>query len=511
MSDSSQGPRLVFSDGKEVSVAGRMFIGRSPECPVHLEGVGVSRQHALIEVVEQKVILTDLGSRNGTWLNDRKIDTPTELGDGDRLRISKIELQFRVGSATLPTRPHRPAPQTVIVSDSTEVTTAHPVALHEKRGTALWPAGIPTTFVRSDTGAEFGINRNIKIGREASNDLVLEKDASASAQHAQVELVSGKVVLSDLGSANGTWVNGKRILSPTALEHGDRIRIGDAVFRLRVGDRPLPPLDGALQPLKTRGQRWVLPLVGVGILGLGALILLLFGGLLAWPRLEANRSAAARAQALRALVVVIVPVGDVQNPQATSAGSGSLLSKDGFVLTNYHVLADTKTGQYYNQDGVALIGLNWQDPQAKPDTFYLCRIVAVEADLDLALLQAIATAQGAALPADLSFPFIQLGNSDRLAIGDPITILGYPGTGMTTPTITNGVVSGFFPAGDLAQGWIKTDAEISSGNSGGMAIDEESRLVGIPTIVVTGETSLGKIGYVRPINLALPFLHTYLP
>jgi S1-C subfamily serine protease len=160
---------------------------------------------------------------------------------------------------------------------------------------------------------------------------------------------------------------------------------------------------------------------------------------------------------------------------------------------------------------VVLIGLNWDDPEAKPDTFYLCRIAAVDAALDLALLQAIATDRGEALPAGLTFPYIQVGDSERLEIGDTVTIIGFPSTGMTTPTFTNGVVSGFFPDGDLELGWIKTDAEISSGNSGGMAIDAESRLIGVPTIVVTGEQALGKIGYVRPINVALPLIQEYLP
>jgi S1-C subfamily serine protease len=56
------------------------------------------------------------------------------------------------------------------------------------------------------------------------------------------------------------------------------------------------------------------------------------------------------------------------------------------------------------------------------------------------------------------------------------------------------------------RGWIKTDAEINPGNSGGMAINERGELIGVPTIVVSGREVTGKIGVIRPINLAYPLI-----
>jgi len=89
MDESSQTPRLVCADGHEIMVIGQLTIGRSPECQVQLEDSGVSRRHAMIEVVNQRVMLSDLGSSNGTSLNDQQITAPAELRDGDRLHISK--------------------------------------------------------------------------------------------------------------------------------------------------------------------------------------------------------------------------------------------------------------------------------------------------------------------------------------------------------------------------------------------------------------------------------------
>jgi pSer/pThr/pTyr-binding forkhead associated (FHA) protein len=489
MSELSQAPRLMSSDGREIIITGVLTFGRSPECTVQLQDALVSRQHAGLELADQKVILTDLGSRNGTWVNKDRVTAPVELHNGDRIRIGKTVYIFKAAQGTS-------VPQTA--ADGAPVGTAQ---------TLYWQTGIPMTLVRSDTGAEFGLNRSISLGRDESNDLALKDDTSASGAHARIELVGGQAVVMDQKSSNGTWVNGRRIQGPTALRHGDRLRVGNAMFRLRVGERPLPPLDAAAQARKSKGQKWVWPVVGVGILVFCVLAVIL-GVVLGLPAIEKGMQTSAREKALHALVVVVVPV---QGTDLTSSGSGSLLNEDGYVLTNYHVIADPDTRQYYNNDGLVYIGLNWNDPQAEPDTFYQCRVVDVNEALDLALLQVKATNKGGALPADLVFPYIRVGDSNSLKVEDQITIIGFPTTGGVTATITYGRVSGFYPDGNIDKGWIKTDAEISGGNSGGMAINQSGELIGVPTIVVTGERTLGKIGYVRPIELAMSLIRKYLP
>ncbi|MCJ7433645.1 MAG: serine protease [Anaerolineales bacterium] len=105
---------------------------------------------------------------------------------------------------------------------------------------------------------------------------------------------------------------------------------------------------------------------------------------------------------------------------------------------------------------------------------------------------------------DLNFHFIPVGDSDELNTGDPITIIGFPGVGGYTPTLTTGVVSGFL----ADEGLIKTDAEISAGNSGGMAINQKGELIGVPTLKTTGTDYLG---YIRPINLARDIIKSACP
>jgi putative serine protease PepD len=128
----------------------------------------------------------------------------------------------------------------------------------------------------------------------------------------------------------------------------------------------------------------------------------------------------------------------------------------------------------------------------------------------------VATEEGDDLPPDLEFPTLPMGDSDTVSIGDELVVIGFPGlpapgtqaqVGGATVTLTRGTVSGFLEdeAGRL-RGWIKTDAEINPGNSGGMAINERGELIGIPTIVVSGREVTGKIGVIRPINLARPLI-----
>jgi two-component system cell cycle response regulator len=72
----------------------RMTLGRSPECDVCLENLGISRRHAELREVGDTVTLYDLGSSNGTHLNEQRIQAPVELKDGDVVRLGSAVLKF---------------------------------------------------------------------------------------------------------------------------------------------------------------------------------------------------------------------------------------------------------------------------------------------------------------------------------------------------------------------------------------------------------------------------------
>lgn len=204
-------------------------------------------------------------------------------------------------------------------------------------------------------------------------------------------------------------------------------------------------------------------------------------------------------QALLGTVQIIAPTGS----GASSTGSGTTLTPKGHILTNFHVIGNPDTGRLYNRSGDIFVALNPPDLRADPEVRYVAEVVEVDRGLDLALLKLRALVTGEALPADLELPVMPVGDSDTVNIGDQLSIIGFPGLGGNTVTYTRGTVSGFL----TGEGWIKTDAEINSGNSGGAAIDASGKLVGIPSEANAERTEVpGKIGLVRPVNLARPLI-----
>lgn len=516
MNDFSHLPRLARSDGQEFVVTDKMVIGRLPECQVQVKDGLASRRHAMLEIAGEKVTLTDLDSNNGTWVNDQKVTKPLELHNGDRIRIAETTFVFKS-----PAQPQKEE------EDSAT------------NRTMAWQTGSLMTLVRGSDGAEFGLSRNMRIGRDDTNDLPLKGDSSASQFHAAVELLDGRVAISDMNSNNGTWVNGKRIAGKTLLKHGDKIRMGNTVLRLRVGDLPLPPLDPTAAPQsKTTSNVWMWVAVFLVVAGLLLVCVLTVPAAVIFTSRGSSPTAAAAAatsdipkikqEALRSLAYILVPDQDYKT-NGWSTGSGSFINKQGYILTNFHVIGftegeamnsgkntgDLKNTLYKDQEFI-LAGINWSNPLAKPDTYYRCEIIKTDPYLDLALLHVVEIYNMeddtvSPLPADLSFPFIPIGNSDNLKILEPITIIGFPGVGGETPTAIDDQVAGFSPDDNynIENGWIKTGPVISSGNSGGMAINQKGELIGIPTMIMYNDTD--KIGYIRPIKLALSLIQEFLP
>lgn len=207
-------------------------------------------------------------------------------------------------------------------------------------------------------------------------------------------------------------------------------------------------------------------------------------------------------RALAATVRVIVP--DDGATGSASVGSGSVVSEQGHILTNFHVVGDASTRQIYNRAGRILIAVSAPgEPVGAPEIRYQAELIEADHQFDLALLKIRAMEDGSPLPATLALTPLPIGDSDNVQLGDELTIIGYPGLGGDTVTLTRGIVAGYLPD----EGWLKTDAEINPGNSGGTAINSAGQLVGVPSAESRATTDPGKIGLVRPINLAQTLLH----
>ncbi len=208
---------------------------------------------------------------------------------------------------------------------------------------------------------------------------------------------------------------------------------------------------------------------------------------------------AARERALRATVMIIVRVEGRGFESVT--GSGSVITRRGYILTNNHLFYDDN-GRPYNTQLEALIAFpSRQDMKSDAQIQYRAVLVESDAPSDLALLRLTARRNGSALPATLELDTLPIGDSDAVAYGDILTIVGYPGIGGDSLTLTSGNVSGFL----AREGWIKTDAEINQGNSGGPALNAKYELIGVASAASQADELdlAGKLGLVRPIRFAL--------
>lgn len=188
--------------------------------------------------------------------------------------------------------------------------------------------------------------------------------------------------------------------------------------------------------------------------------------------------------------------GTVEVLTDTGAGSACVISETGYILTNFHVV-QAQSGSVYEEVVVALNLSNYRPPEE----VFKAAVVRYDEDLDLALLKVTSGIYGQEVPEDYLFYSIPLGNPEEVRIGEKIFLAGYPGvggTGTRVPvTFTQGIVSGYDTTwfGRL----IKTDGEINSGNSGGAALDEEYRLIGLPTTIIGHDS--GQIGFIHPLWL----------
>ncbi len=170
--------------------------------------------------------------------------------------------------------------------------------------------------------------------------------------------------------------------------------------------------------------------------------------------------------------------GDQANQQAQAGlGSGVIISPDGYILTNNHVV-----------EGADEIEVTLTDSRRAR-----ARVIGTDPETDLAILK---------IELD-KLPVIVLGNSDQLAVGDQVLAIGNPfGVGQS---VTSGIVSalGRSQLGiNTFENFIQTDAAINPGNSGGALVDVNGNLLGINTAIYSRSGGSMGIGFAIPVSTA---------
>ncbi|WP_082337063.1 Do family serine endopeptidase [Porphyrobacter sp. AAP60] len=180
--------------------------------------------------------------------------------------------------------------------------------------------------------------------------------------------------------------------------------------------------------------------------------------------------------------------GQPQTREAQSLGSGFIISADGFVVTNNHVISPPDTRAKLESITVTL-----------PDgTEYEAELVGADAASDLAVLK---------IKANRSFPYVAFGDSSATRVGEWVVAIGNPfGLG---GTVTSGIISAVYRntgQGGAYDRYLQTDASINRGNSGGPLFDMRGNVIGINNAIFSPSGGSVGIGFAIPAEIAAPIV-----
>jgi serine protease Do len=182
--------------------------------------------------------------------------------------------------------------------------------------------------------------------------------------------------------------------------------------------------------------------------------------------------------------------GDLPDIKEQGLGSGVIVSPDGYILTNNHVV-----------EGADELKVSLAD-----DREFTAKVIGSDPKTDIAVIK---------IEADV-LPTLTLADSDKLRVGDVVFAVGNPLK--VGQTVTMGIVSALgrrFPDEETQQAqpyqsFIQTDASINMGNSGGALVDAKGRLVGINSAIISTSGGNIGIGFAIPVNLASSIMHSLI-
>jgi serine protease Do len=180
--------------------------------------------------------------------------------------------------------------------------------------------------------------------------------------------------------------------------------------------------------------------------------------------------------------------GQPQTRQAQSLGSGFLISADGYIVTNAHVVSAGAEGA--TVDSITVTLTNREE--------YPATLVGRDAASDLAVLK---------ISAKKPLPFVKFGDSTRARVGDWVVAIGNPFA--LSGTVTAGIISAVHRAtGGAYDRFIQTDASINQGNSGGPMFDMRGNVIGINSQILSPSGGNVGIGFAIPAEQAVPVIET---
>lgn len=200
----------------------RLTIGRDKSNGLVINDEGLSMFHAELRQEDGKLYVWDSGSVNGTFLNGEKVAQKAEVKAGDVIRLHLAEI--------------------LITDPSKEPSRAVPVINREVEKPVL-PQWQLKAMSGAISGKMFLVDGTTVLGRDPGCDIVIT-GPHVSRRHAEISIRSGHLWVKDLGSSNGSYLNGKRT-EEAQLKHGDEVKFDAVTFKIVGPSAPVDSFDEA--------------------------------------------------------------------------------------------------------------------------------------------------------------------------------------------------------------------------------------------------------------------------
>ncbi len=209
--------KLLFPNGEHAPVdleTGRVLLGSSPDCKIVLPAPGIAIHHCEFHVADENVRLQPSHPENVVTINGKALTEPVQVRPGDLLTFAEVRCR------AVAVEKSAPAVRREVEADDDGATKVR--------------MALPKFVLRGVSGETFGrifpVGQTIVAGRQSECEIHIPSDG-ISRRHAELKLTADGVMVEDLGSANGTYINDRRI-NRELLRPGDELRFDTVRFLL---------------------------------------------------------------------------------------------------------------------------------------------------------------------------------------------------------------------------------------------------------------------------------------
>ncbi len=256
--------KLIFPNGEHAPVVlapGINRVGSGSDCQVVIVAPGVALDHCEIEIGNSgNAVVRVRDADAATVLNGRQVNESHALKVGDLLLFARVGCR-------------------VVAEDRVATEVVAPPVREEDDGRTRIRAALPKYMLRGVSGSTFSkifpLNGSMTIGRHSDCDISIPGE-EISRHHARLQVTPAGVRVEDMGSSNGTWINGKRI-TEALLQPGEELRLDTVRFLLVTPGMPTSAVPtAAVEPVAAAAQKRGKGGWGIGAAIISGLLLLAF-------------------------------------------------------------------------------------------------------------------------------------------------------------------------------------------------------------------------------------------